>query len=521
MSAVQIGYQAYNQQALIPSEKYAWGDRTSRLFRYSFNEGYYNNTAYGSTWSGGQISRKNMYKFIRTINNPAARLVELYVGEIYGGSIDMQELQGGAIPIETDNDDIRPALITLYQDSNWQAQKNLYVRFGAMLGDVAVKLVDDRQTSRVYMEVLHPAKIFHIKRDSRGRIEEARIEYDKRAISPKTGNADTVYTYAEEITPDEFRTYRDGKLHAYYEDANGQAVDTWRNEYGFVPLEVVQHHDMGLGWGACVFHHAITKIDEINDAWSLVNDSVRKNVNALMYMSSMPQDFDFSSLERRDQMPIIFGAPNVPPPVSIAPNVDIASASANILNMLAELERDTPELSLHMLRSGGNLTAPGVRAGWSDAINKIVSARSTYDNGLVNLNKMGLAMGAINGYPGYESVRGIGDLDDDRLEHHIAERPVIEDQITEMERLGLLQNLPQNTELARVILETLGIAEQRIDAIIAEQANLPQSSPFGVMPGQPQQAQQPGEPQPAGAFDDDTMLEIENLIGELGVEPAA
>lgn len=468
VNAVQVGYLAFNQNALIPSEQYAWGDRDARLFRYAFNEGYYNNIPYGSTYSDTHKARRGLYKFIRPISNPVARLVELYVGEVYGGNIDLQELQGGAIPIETDNDFIRPALVTLYQDSNWQSQKNLYVRFGAMLGDVVVKVVDDRVTQRVFLEVLHPAKIHSLKHDSRGRITEARIEYDRREINPRTGNADIVYTYTEDITLDEFRTYRDGKPFAYFEDAAGAKTHTWRNEYGFVPLELVQHHDLGLRWGAAAFQSATGKIDEINDAWALLNDSVRKNVDIMWFMRMRRGDVDFSRTGR-DQIPLLFGSPDAQPPVPMVSNVDIASAAQNVMNMLAELDRDMPELALHQLRTQGNLTAPGVRAGWSDAINKITAARGNYDNGLVNLNKMALCVGALNNYRGYESVRGILDVDDDRLEHHIANRPVIEDQLTEMERLQVLQALPANNALARVILETVGIAEDRIDLIIDEQ----------------------------------------------------
>lgn len=471
VNAVQIGYLAFNQQALVASERYTWADRDARLFRYAYNEGYYNNIPYGSSYSAAQKARRGLYKFIRPINNPAARLVELYVGEVYGGTLDLQELQGGALPIETDNDALRPALITLYQDSNWNSGKGLYVRFGAMLGDVAVKVVDDRSQQRVFLEVLHPAKIHSVIRDSRGRIEQARIEYDRREINPATGNAEATYTYAEEITPDEFRTYRDGKPHAYYVNALGQAVDNWHNEYGFVPLELVQHHDMGLGWGVSCFQHALAKIDEINDAWSLLNDSVRKNIDIVWFMRGRAGSLEFDRNER-DQIPILFGGVDAQSPVPMVPNVDIGSAGQNVLNMLGELDRDIPELALHQLRSQGNLTAPGVRAGWSDAINKIVAARASYDTGMVNLNKMGLYMGALNGYRGYETVRGVTGVDDERLDHHVAERPVIEDQITELSRIGAMQSLPDNPELARVILETLGVAEARIDAIVGAQAEI-------------------------------------------------
>lgn len=245
MAAVKAGLNAFNAEELQPAFESAWGDRTKRIGRYDFMGGYVRQNPY-------KTSRDGAYQFRRNIVNPADVVVEFYTGQVYGGQIK-DNLEGGAIPVLTENEALRPALMKLYKNSNWQSDKALFVRNGATYGDSAVKVVDDRQAQTVYLEVLHPGKIHTIERDSQGWITYARIEYEERVINPETGDADSVYVYREDITPDEFRTYKDDKPFAYFSDANGQQVDTWRNEYNFVPLEVTQHIDVGLGWGINTF----------------------------------------------------------------------------------------------------------------------------------------------------------------------------------------------------------------------------------------------------------------------------
>ena len=521
VSAFQAGYLAFNQHALVPSDKFAWGDRDARLFRYAFLEGYFNNVPYNAalaSYSVAQKSRLGLYKYIRPINNPTARLVELYVGEVYGGSINYRNLADGAIPVETENDALRQSLIQLYRNSNWQANKSLFTRFGAMLGDVAVKVVDNRQEQQVYLEVLHPGKIHTIERDSAGQVVFARIEYQKGDIDPVTGNYQSTYTYTEEIDPNEFRTFKDGTPFAFFNDDLGVATDKWHNDYGFVPLEVIQHRDMGLGWGASVFHQATGKIDEINDAWSILNDNVRKAVNIIWFHKGRKSDITISMSER-DNIPIIYGGPEASDPFAMVPDIDITAAGQNILNMQAELERDMPELAMHQLRSQGNMTAPGIRAGWSDAIDRIVEARGNYDAGMVNLNKMGTLIGSQLRYPGFEDGP-YTDLNDERLEHQITERAVIEDQLSEGEKLQVLSTLPPDKpELARLIMETIAIPDESIEKVIGEMTSAGEQA-------QPGDGEQPlageGADGNAPAVDDPEMTaEVQQILSEIGLEAAA
>jgi hypothetical protein len=480
-----------------------------------------------ATYSTAQKSRLGLYRFIRPVNNPIARLVELYVGEVYGGSLNLKDLSDGAIPIETENDNLRPALVQLYRNSNWQANKSLYVRYGSMLGDSAVKVVDDRRMLQVYLENLHPAKIHTIKRNSAGDIEFVRIEYERGDVNPRTGNYESTYTYAEEIDPDEYRTYKDDMPFDYFTEGGKGRLTSWYNDYGFVPLEVVQHRDMGLGWGATPFSHALGKIDEVNDAWSILNDSVRKAVNIIWFMKARKGTADLEfTVDERDKLPIIYGGADANDPYPMVPNIDITAAGQNIINMQLELERDMPELALHQLRGGGQMTAPGIRAGWSDAIDKIVEARGNYDGGLIRLNKMGVFIGSMMRYPGFEDAQ-YASLEDEGLEHTIKERAVIEDQLTQKEHLDMLRNLPDKPAQAQLVLETLKVPEMTIKAIVAEIALAQQQKQMQEMqggfgsngnapqlpPGQQAPQAQPGLPPGQG----DVESEVQRLLEKIGV----
>lgn len=528
-AAWTAGYLAWNQTAMLPTLDPAWKGRDNRIFRYTVNQAYVNGNPYGASFSSGQIARKGLYQFIRDILGVPAPLVELYVGEVYGGSIDFQNLQKGAIPIETENAALRSQLIQLYRNSNWQSDKSLYVRMGATFGDVAVKVVDDRNAQQVYLEVLHPAKIHSIERDSKGDVTYARIEYERGDVNPLTGNVEAVYTYREDITPEEFRTYKNDQPFAYFQDAIGRPVPVWRNEYGFVPLEVVQHRDVGLGWGISAFHHVLNQIDEINDAWSLLNDNVRKAVNIVWAFHAAKGNVEFTT-DKRDKVPMVFLGENGQDPFAMVPNIDITAAGQNIITMVDNLMRAIPEYALHQVRDKGQMTAPGIRAGWSDAIDRIVEARGNYDGGLIRLNKMGVFMGALMRYPGFEDMRYTS-LEDEGLEHHISERPVIEDQLTEKEQIDTIRNLPDKPETARLVLERLDVPRETIDKIVAEialaqqQSQMNEQAKLGGPQGAPNKppAQLPaGQGQPPGDDDAAVQAEVSRIMQEvMGQQQAA
>jgi len=476
--AMNAAITTYREAALIPDDRYDWDDYQSRIFRYHFYSSYYNNMAYRDISRFANTYKRSfkLYKHIRGIYNPVARLVDMYVAKTYGGSLDYDALEGGAIPLTGADERLKDAIRQVWLWSNWGNVKSLYVRTGAQLGDVGLWVVDDREAQKVRIEVLHPGKIKSCDFDAVGNVKRVRFEFNMTRPDVNNGQE---FTFAMDVDQEHFATYMNGQPYGFDAAGMDEAAPEWANDYGFVPLVIVQHKDVGQTWGGSVFHASIGKIDELNDAASLVNDSVRKNVTPIWYIAgaqasdlkpSGQLDDDTSTSDptaQRDKLPMIYSSKPDSAPIAMVPNVDIASALTNINAILLEIERDMPELSMHRLREGGQLTAPGVRAAYSDAIDKIIEARGNYDDGLIRAQKMAVTIGGLRGY---DNMRGytLTSFADGALDHWIAERPVIDDTLTKQERLAALMGLPEKPAQARLVLEELEYTTTRIDEIIAE-----------------------------------------------------
>lgn len=514
MTALRVGYTTFKEQALIPEYMGEWDEYDARLFRYTHNAAYYNNTAYNkvSTWSRKLKHDRELYKHVRGVYNPVARLVNIYVSKVYGGQLDYNDLSGGAIPIETDNEAVREALKDVWRWSNWGAQKNLYVRYGAMLGDSAIKIVDDRVRQKVRMEVLHPAKIKEITQDEAGNIKRAVIEYPR--VWTDDEGKEHIVTYTEIIDKNEFVTLKDNEEYPFYQDFDGEPISRWSNDYGFVPLVVAQHVDLGLEWGSTAFQPAIGKIDEANDTASLLNDNIRKHVEILWYFAGVQNKGEITAsgklgdgtattdaTAQRDKLPAVYG-PKDSQPFALTAPIDIGNAAQNIQYILEELERDLPELALHRIRERGQMTAPGIRAGFNDAIDKIAEAMGNYDDPLVRAQQMAISIGGYRQYlPGFNlDSYEAGDLD-----HYIKERPVIEDALTKQERIAVFQGLPDKPEQARLILKELQVADEDIESVVNEiSANASANNP------------QPLDGATA-QLDETGMADLETVYQQLGI----
>jgi hypothetical protein len=272
--AAYMGVRAYDPAALSPAESAVWDTLAARLFRYGHYEHYYHNTIYSALEKSAALhrSREKLYKHIRAIYNPVARQNDLLVSLIYAGALDLEHLTGGAIPLWFDNPAAASALRRILIDSRFASLKSLYVRFGALYGDVGLKIVDEPGRGRVRMEVIHPGLVREIAMDSGGEVESVTLEYS-RADGDGQG-----YTYTEIIDRERFRTFKNGAPHAFHADLDGRRVSTWDNPYGFVPFVLAGHKPVGGVWSMNAFGHALRKIDEINDLASLLNDQVRKSV---------------------------------------------------------------------------------------------------------------------------------------------------------------------------------------------------------------------------------------------------
>lgn len=433
------GYGAWKKDALVPMDNTdAWDDYENRLYRYHYYWHYYNNTVYKdiAKFSGLFKTEEKLYSDIRGIYNPVARLAQAYVSMVYGGNLDYEDLTEGAMPISKATPQLRAAISQIWRWSNWGNKKSLYVRRGTVLGDTFIKVVDDTTRRKVYMEVLHPAKVKEIELDNVDNVKSYVIEYAEKVWE---GTKEVTYTRTEVGDGTLFSTYRNGHSYAYGVKPDGTAVDHWENEYGFIPLVMTKHEDLGQVWGANAFHTELSKIDEINDAASMLNDQIRKTINAMWYLAGVKKGDKTLEVDiQRGKIPFIYG-PKDSQPFAMVASIDLGAAASNIKDMIAESEKSMPELALYVLRTSGGATAPGVRTVFSDAIGRIREARANYDAGIVRAHMMCVSIGGYQEYDGFESFSEDSYRKGD-LEHQITDRAVLEDTIGLQEELNLLKD---------------------------------------------------------------------------------
>lgn len=538
---------AFNERSIIPSERFNWDDDDSaRPMRYALAESFYNNTIYRDIESFSRVYRRSyaLYKHTRGIYNPTYRQNELIKAKIAGGALDWDGLEKGALVVVGADDPLIQALIQGLKWSNWGVNKSLYVHLAALLGDVALKVVDDRRRGKVRLEVLHPAKIKTAEFDEVGNIKSVVIEYGREWTDPDTNKTKDVI-YREEIDKTTFRTFKDKELFGWYTDANGNPMPEWDNEYGFVPLVIAQYKKLGRKWGANAFHAEAIKINEINDVASLLNDSVRKAIDPWWYLAGTTANTSLKAQgnladgtattdasAQRDKVKTLHGPENSQPYPMVFP-VDIAGTGKIIQDKLLELERDMPELAIARLReSGGDKSGIAIRNAYSDATGRLNEGAANLDDALIRGLQM---LVAIGGYRGYAEMGGFdltsyeaGDLD-----FYIKEREFFEDGFTPQDRVSNLKSLPKTPEAARAVLEEMEYPADKIELIVAEitanaQQDAQQQAQFGQQGGavnvqpNPRPALPAGQGNmqnsnaPGGIMTPEVMQQVNDLLASVG-----
>lgn len=472
---------AFNERALVPSELFTWNEYEARLFRYALAEAFYTNTAYRDIQSFAPTLKYQyaLSKQIRGVYNPVFRQNEVIKGKLYGGAMDWDKLQTGAVQIDGADETLLEALIQALKWSNWGTNKSLYAHTGALLGDAPLKVVDNRNRGKVRLEVVHPAKIKDTTVDDVGNVKSYVIEYEREWVHPDTKRREWV-TYTETNDGEEVVTLKDGEEYGWQLDLNGNPISRWPNEYGFVPLVMGGFADLGRQYAANAFHASMSKIHELNDVASLLSDSIRKNVDPPWLLAGVEKPSTTPKIPgklsdgtatidptaQRDQQKVFYGSDSARPHAMVMP-VDIGGAMEHINGLLMELERDMPELALHRLREqGGDISGVAIRNMYSDATGRLSEAAGNLDDALIRALQMAVSIG---GYRGYENLNGydLGSYARGDLDFSIKPRQFFEDGFSPQQKITNLQALPDNPEAARLILDEMGYSEEQIMKVLA------------------------------------------------------
>jgi hypothetical protein len=435
-----------------------WGLYEARRLRYAMGWAFDSNTAYREihAWSRRNKVEHGLYSAIQGLYNPANRLNTLHAMLTWGGPLDPEAGDGkskrSALPIDTANERLRPPIAATWRASRWQSRKTIGPRYGAMMGDPILKIVDDPNRRQVRLKVIHPKAIVWVGRRDDDPVPTGyllrEMRPDPEARAPGASRADAaprLVEYAERVTLDErtgvvtWETYREGREYPW----PGNPGATWDEPYGFVPLVLGQHDSLGLEWGQAEFWPQRHKIQAVDDLASNVLDHVRKAVNAALAISGVGGKQDISVVRPdtaptadnpqpiRTEVPLLLLRDPAAKVQTILSDLDLADVLEHIREGLSELERDLPELQKDIWAaatgSGSEVSGRAMREARKQIIQKISERRSGYDEILAIAQKMAVAMGGHGGYPGYEGF-ALDDFHADRspLDHAIGERPVFD-----------------------------------------------------------------------------------------------
>lgn len=441
---------AFREPDLISTLPYEddYGAFNTRQLRYAILWAMNENTTYSNIhkWATLYRTRYGLYKFIRHIYNPTNRINDFWRMMIFGGNLDFEKTVKGAIPLvyptqaEADNinteietsNPLAFAIAKLWRDSSWQIRKGTIALWGSALGDVGVKVVDDPTKGKVYLEVIHPSKIKTVSIDN-GHVKSYSLEYPIHYEN-------TVVMYREECVnvqdgteTIQYKTFKDNMPFGF-----GGKPAEWVEMYGFVPFVLIKHNDVGADWGWAEVHPARSKIHELDDIASKMHDQIRKSVDPVWLAnfakpSVAPRaELTAPTTDRpvagREDVPIIYIPETTAAMTALIAQVDLADIGLELDRVQQELENDYPELSATIWDDQGNIASgKAIGKARGKVEKKVIERRAVYDNAMVQLHQMAVAIGGENSYEGYVGFNLKSYADGD-LDHWIdPNRPIFDE----------------------------------------------------------------------------------------------
>jgi len=443
LDRLKLGITAFREGYLTSAvtDTEDWSALDARRLRYQVLWAQYEQTSYrdAHTWATAYRKQYALYKYVRPIYNPAYRLGEFWKAHLFGGLLDPDAAQEGAIPIETDNEALRPAIAALWKWSRWQVKKDLLSIKGTILGDTVIQVKDDVRRGRVYLDLMYPGLLDWADKDPFGNVKAYRVLEVRADPRGKAGSV----VYREDVSRSGdlviYETFLNDEPYAWPEnvDRSGTAVSRWSEPYGFVPLVVIQHADVGLDWGWSELHPIRAKVQEADDLASQVSDQVRKSIDPVWLMRGMKQTSltlsgaaDDADTDRpapgREEIKAIWGVPEDGGADAMVANLDLESVLLHLDSILKEIERDVVELSSDIHTASGDASGRALRTARQPVTSKVIQRRANYDAALVAAHQMALAIGGWRGYDDYAGF-GLDSYAQGDLDHSIADRPVFEE----------------------------------------------------------------------------------------------
>lgn len=432
---------------------------------YELLKSYYQNNALYELLNRA-LSQAGIYSSsMKPIRNPTMRIVEFYPAHLWPGTLPE------ALPIETDNTRLPEAIEQVWTWSNWNSKKQLAARFLAIYGDLFIKVAQNDEADRVFMQVLDPGDVTDFDVDHRGFITYLRLD---TFVAKRFGDTSPVQIVTEiwDKGLDSFRRWRNqtSTLPRVQELGEPELERSLTADFGidFVPVVHAKFRDVGNLRGEAAILPLLDKIDEVNrQATRLAQIMFRYNKATWAILAGgldsagRPQpppklarrnDADPTKVDLNDDE--IWEFPGLASMEALVPDLKYDAFLAMVDATMKEIEQDAPELTYFRLSDHADLSGRAVRFMLGPAIKRAEEVRGYGEFAMVRAHQMAIT---IAQHAGLGNFAAVGTYEEGKLDHRFKERDVI--PISEEEKSAIDQ-VQVNT--AAIKLEKLGVSRLQV-----------------------------------------------------------
>ncbi len=401
----------------------------ARQQEFAKREAYYTGEVYERhKYRFGWVMAQRLYRGIRPLFLPFARAVQVDAGIVPGGWTWKEDAPEAW----------RKARAQVFAWSEWQTRGVLYVHYGAIYGNSALKVVDARDAGRVVVVPVNPQKLLVVQSSTYDPTPAISFYVEKRTEA----NGDE-YEYAEVITPDSVRTFKNGLLFGF-----GGREAEYANALGFVPYVEVPHVESGEMIGECTFQPAMRILDELNELGSYLSDLIKKHAEPQWLASGID---DASELKKGDN---VWTAPEGAKIEPILAQINIEDVRAFIQDLARNVSAALPETAFDDLREKDKIATATLELQLQELVYKVQRVRPNYDAGLIKALRMAGRAAKDMG------LSEIAALDDEALTFD-PRRPVVRADLDVREKIDYLI---RTGAPASAVWELMGVEREKVQA---------------------------------------------------------
>lgn len=518
---------------------------------------YYEATAYATL---NDAAAKRGVRGLKMLDNPAYQAVEFHTAHLFPGSLSealpvtlpkptparQEEEEPPDLPEtppeETPEGEVPPspgpapeeqpqgaelldAIRRVWNSSNWQSEKQVYVRWLARDGEVflqaATRTDEAGAIRRAYIRVIDSVDVSDFEEDERGFLIYIRLDteqlddndnvWTRTEVWDKSADLHRVWIHQLGLDTDLDSLGAPRPPDVSEEDIEEGVDEDWRDVdesitslgFDFVPFVHVRFIDSGEPRGVGVYEKFVVPIDEINRAVNRLHETyfsydrpdfvLRRNEEGrgpadLRPEADEDEDGAADTVEIGDET--LYRLPGNASLEQMIPDIPYDQGLAIIDKRVDRLSESLAELRFFQDVDRGDPSGISRRLRLAPAVSRAVEARANAENGIIRATQMCLTFGILAGlFPGIGDAaafeRGALDFEIERRGIlHVSELERAEEDKAVAEVLGLYaKGIP--SALFKKYLKDRGYDDDVIEAAIgqAEEASRPAPVPAPRLAG--------------------------------------